>query len=480
MKTAFNWGSNFGLRVIGKAVVEAEKEKTEVKAAETPKKLRAWKCIVCGEIIISAQRPEICPVCGAPAEAFIEIPYSEIAFSSDSKESILILGNGVAAINAAEAIRLRNKACSIEIVGEEDQLAYNRPMLTKDFFADFKQDEFLLKTESWYRENNINVTLNTKAVELNTTTQVVTLDNNEARHYDRLVIATGSDCFLPPIKGIQHDNVVKIRHLKDVAKIKKLLTTSKRALIIGGGILGLEAAWQMKKAGLEVVVFEMLPALMLRQLDETTSSKLRALTEAKGIEVQTNVKIKEITGEGRLAEGILLEDGRDFHGDLIIISAGIAANTTLAKNAGIVVNRAIAVDAKMETNVKGIFAAGDCAEFEGHDWAIWPQAVDMGKIAGANAVGDNVTYTPIVPAVSIHALDTDLYAIGDCGKNPETNYFSIEMNDAAKPFYAKYFFADNLFVGGVLFYDTHKNIFLIEALSTKMTYPEFLKEEPNR
>jgi len=283
---------------------------------------------------------------------------------------------------------------------------------------------------------------------------------------------------VPFIKGVQRENVVKIRHLKDVAKIKELLKTSKRALVIGGGILGLEAAWQMKKAGLEVVILEMLPALMLRQLDETTSAKLRALVETKGIEVQTSVKINEITGEGNMADGILLDDGRKFDGDLIIISAGIAANADIAKKAGITVNRAIVVNSNMETSVKGVFAAGDCAEFEGRNWAIWPQAVDMGKIAGANAAGDTTTYTPILPAVSIHTLDTDLYAIGDCGKNPEKKYLSIEMNDAANPFYAKYFFVEERFVGGVLFFDTSKNIFLNDALSKNMTYADFMKEEP--
>jgi NADH oxidase (H2O-forming) len=476
LKTAFDWGYNIGLRVLGKPIVEEQSPKDE-KTVAASDKLRAWKCIVCGEIILSAQRPEICPVCGAPAEAFIEIPYIETSFSSASHESVLILGNGGAAVNAAEAIRVRNKVCPIEIIGEEDQLAYNRPMLTKNFFADYKQDEFLLKTASWYKENNIKVTLNAKAVELNTETKEVKLESGEVRHYDKLVIATGSDCFVPSIKGVQRDNVVKIRHLKDVAKIKELLKTSKRALIVGGGILGLEAAWQMKKAGLEVVVLEMLPALMLRQLDETTSAKLRALAEAKGIEVQTSVKILEISGEGDKADGILLDDGRKFEGDLIIISAGIAANADIAKKAGITVNRAIVVSANMETNVKGVYAAGDCAEFEGRNWAIWPQAVDMGKIAGANAAGDTITYTPILPAVSIHALDTDLYAIGDCGKNAEKKYLSVEMNDASKPFYAKYFFTDDRFVGGVLFYDTTKNIFLNDALAKNMPYADFLKEE---
>ncbi|MGB7594017.1 MAG: FAD-dependent oxidoreductase, partial [Erysipelotrichaceae bacterium] len=276
LKIAYDWGYNFGLRVLGKPVAEPEKPK-EVKTEPVEKKLRAWKCIVCGEIIISYDRPEICPVCGAPAEAFIEIPYNEITFSSESQESILILGNGGAAVNAAEAIRARNKVCTIEIIGDEDQLAYNRPMLTKNFFADYKQDEFLLKTAEWYKENNIKVTLNAKAVELNVDTKQVKLENGEVRSYDKLIIATGSDCFVPFIKGVQRENVVKIRHLKDVAKIKELLKTSKRALVIGGGILGLEAAWQMKKAGLEVVVLEMLPALMLRQLDDTTSAKLRTL-----------------------------------------------------------------------------------------------------------------------------------------------------------------------------------------------------------
>jgi flavorubredoxin/NADPH-dependent 2,4-dienoyl-CoA reductase/sulfur reductase-like enzyme len=466
-KQAYDWGFTFGQRVLGKDKVKVEKPV-----------IRAWKCIVCGEVILSPERPAICPVCGAPAEQFVEIPYTEITYSSESRESILVLGNGGAAVNAVEAIRLRNKVCDIEIVGEEDQLAYNRPMLTKEFFGDFKKDEFLLKPEKWYRENNITLTLGTKAVKLNAENKEVVFDNGEVRGYDRLIIATGADCFVPPITGAQRDNVVKIRHLQDVAKIKELIKTTKRALVIGGGILGLEAAWQMKRAGLEVVVFEMLPALMLRQLDETTSEKLRSWTEGKGIEIHTNVQIKEITGEGSLADGILLGDGRKFDGELIIISAGVRANVELAKNAGITINRAIVVDEHMETNIKGIYAAGDCAEFNGFNWAIWPQAVDMGKVAGANIVGDTVNYTPILPAVSVHAMDTDLFAIGDCGKDPNKTYRTLESNDLAKPSYAKYFFSDNKFVGGVIFHDVSKGIFLTEALMNNYSYADFLKEEP--
>lgn len=466
-KKAYDWGYAFGMKVLGKDKAENGESR----------KMRAWRCIVCGEIIISPDRPAICPVCGAPAEQFVEIPYTEVTYYTEKNDNILILGNGGAAVNAAEAIRQRNKVARLEIIGEEKGLAYNRPLLTKNLFADFTKDEFILKNSSWYQENNITLTLGVKAIKIDPQAKEVTLDNGEVRNYDRLILALGSDCFVPPIEGVKRDNVMKLRNLKDVDQAKQLIGNSKKALVIGGGILGLEAAWQLKLAGLEVVVFEMLPALMLRQLDEGTSQKLRMLAEAKGLEIHTGVSIASITGEGDHADGILLGDGRKFEGDMIIVSAGIRANTELAKAAGITVNRAIVVNQRMETNIEGIYAAGDCAEFEGVNWAIWPQAVDMGKVAGANATGDDAVYDPILPAVSVHALDTDLFAIGDCGKDPAKNYVTVETNDSAKPFYGKYFFSEGKFVGGVLMHSISKGIFITEALMNKYTYAKFLEEE---
>jgi len=463
---AFDFGYNFGIKVLGLDKIKIDKPL-----------MKAWKCIICGEIIISPTRPEICPVCGAPAEQFIEIPYNEVTFVSETRENVLIIGGGAAAVNAAEAIRLRNKVCNIELISEEDQYGYNRPMLTKNFMGNYTQDEFLIKNEKWYRDNNIMVTLGTAVAKFNPDNREVMLENGEFRQYDKLILATGASCFVPPIIGVQRDNVVSIRHLKDVEKIKHLLPKVSHALVIGGGILGLEAAWQMKLAGLAVTVLEVAPALMLRQMDEVSSARLRIWVEAKGITVYTGIQVAEITGKEQWADGINLGDGRHLEGDLIVVSAGIKSNTELAKQAGLDVKRAVVVNEFMETSAKNVFAAGDCAEFNGVNYAIWSQAVDMGKAAGANASGDKVTYQPILPAVSIHALDTDVFAIGDCGKNPELDYRSVEFADDKEPMFAKYFFTSGVFCGGVLLHNTDKAIFLTEALGNKLKFSEFMKEE---
>jgi len=437
-------------------------------------RLRAWKCILCGEIIISENRPSICPVCGAPADQFIEIPYNETTFHQDSDETFVIVGAGAAAVNAAEAIRIRNTTAQIVILSEEQRLVYNRPQLTKDFMADYDTKEFLLKDRSWYVENNIDLRLGIKAVKIDPNEKTVELSDGSTLHYSKLILSTGASCFIPPIKGSINENVVVIRNTKDVDKIKELLPMLKKVIVIGGGILGLEAAWQFKKLDLEVVVLELAPMLMTRQLDDVSSSRLRKIVEDQNIAVHTAVQITEISAENNWAKGVLLADGRFFEGDLVVVSAGVKANVDLAKEIGITINRAIVVNDKMETNLKDIYAAGDCVEFAGINYAIWPQALEEGKVAGANAAGDSATYSGVIPAVSMQSLNTELYALGDPGKDPNKKYTIIDIGDDIHHASARYFFTEAGLVGGVLLYDMKPSITLIEGINNHLSPEKFL------
>jgi NAD(P)H-nitrite reductase large subunit len=246
-----------------------------------------------------------------------------------------------------------------------------------------------------------------------------------------------------------------------------------KVVVIGGGILGLEAAWQLKLLGLPVTVLEVAPLLMMRQLDEASSLHLRKISEAKGLIIHTGVQISEIKTENNWANAVVLQDGRSFDADLIIVSAGVKASTELAKQLGVTLGRAIIVDETMRTSVPDVFAAGDCAEFKGINYAIWPQALDQGKVAGANAAGDELVYQTIVPAVSMHALDTPLYAIGDPGKDPNRTYTQFESEDGLIS--SRYFFSEDVLVGGVLFGNIDQSIALMEGIEQKQSKEAFLK-----
>lgn len=435
--------------------------------------MKAWKCIVCGEIVYSEERPEECPVCGAPADQFIEIESQANTFTKNTDETFVIVGAGAAGVNAAEALRIRNQTARIILLSEENQYAYHRPQLTKNIKADVKKPEFLLKDPVWYRDHEIDVRLGVKALSADATSKSLELDNGIRLRYDKLILCSGASGFIPPITGSNQENVIAIRNNKDTERILSLVPKVSKALVIGGGILGLEAAWQLKLLGLPVTVLEVAPLLMMRQLDEASSLHLRKISEAKGLIIHTGVQISEIKAENNWASSVILQDGRSFEADLIIVSAGVKASVELAKQLGVTLGRAIIVDETMRTSVPDVFAAGDCAEFKGINYAIWPQALDQGKVAGANAAGDELVYQTIVPAVSMHALDTPLYAIGDPGKDPNRTYTTIEKEEGLIA--SRYFFSDDVLVGGVLFGDIDQSINLMEGIEQRQTKGDFLK-----
>ena len=232
-----------------------------------------------------------------------------------------------------------------------------------------------------------------------------------------------------------------------------MLPKVKNAVVIGGGVLGLEAAWELSKAKCKVTVLELADKLMGRQLDYEGGKFLEEIIKGTGIDIKLNVKIDEIEGENSVT-GVRINGNEVIEADLVIISCGIAANSKIAKEAGINANRAIIVNEKMETNVSDIYACGDCAEYNGINYAIWPQALEMGKVAGANATGDSLTYETVDAALSFNGMKTSLYVIGDNGKNPNVQYKTVEFKDPVKKTYTKYYFANNRLCGVILIGDT--------------------------
>lgn len=458
---AYNFGYNFGCLVLNK-----KNEKTEAK------KSGKVKCMVCGAILDDTE--EICPVCGVGKDNFVAIEDLARTYHHDSKEHFVIIGGGAAAFNAAREIRFRNDTCKITMISEESVLPYNRPMLTKALLANFTENQMAIEKADWYKNNKVNLLLNTKVISLDSNKKEIKLDTDEVLTYDSCIIATGASCFIPPMPGSDLPEVVAIRSVKDIEKITTLLPTINNVVVIGGGVLGLEAAWEMAKTKKNVTVLELLPHLMPRQLDEGASNLIRTAAESNNIKLQTNVKIKGIVGTLKV-EGVELDNGEIIPADLVIVSAGVRANTKLAEEAGCKINRAIVVNEKMETSVSNIYAAGDCAEFENINYALWSEAVAMGVVAGANAAGDDVTYTQVVGALSFFGLNTNLYAVGDTGKNPELKYKTSEIKDDQKGSYEKLFFANNMLTGFILVGDMKKMKILTDALNEKKTFEQINK-----
>ena len=458
MLNAYDYGYNFGC-------ILQDKENPKKKSAKTT----LVKCLVCGEIFDSSL--EVCPVCGVGKENFMPVEAEDTGYRRDTQNLYAIIGGGAAGLNAAKAIRERDKTGSIYMLSNEAYPAYNRPMLTKSLVAGLDAEQIAVQEASWYEENNVCLLLGKNVVSIDTEKKEIHTDDGAKFKYTKLIYALGSECFIPPIQGADQPEVIAIRRLSDTQKVTELLPQTKEAVVIGGGVLGLEAAWELKKARCKVTVLELAPRLMGRQLDEGAGEMIKAVSEAQGITIHTGVQIEAIEGDGHVT-GVRLGDGRVFPAQLVIVSCGVRANVAVAKAAGIETDRAVVVNSRMETSAADVYACGDCAQYQGTNYAIWPQAVEEGKTAGANAAGETLEYTGVPAALTFHGMNTALFAIGDNGSNPDLVYRTVEFKDMARKQYEKYYFRNNRLCGAILIGDVSRMGEMTEAVEKRASFGE--------
>lgn len=359
---------------------------------------------------------------GAPAQpkgekAAAKAETEEVTLSGSAAD-IVILGSGAAAVSAVQEIRRRSKTAKVTIISREKRLPYSRPMLSKGLAGSFAMDRYPIVEESWFQENHVTYIGGAEIAALDASGHTVTLADGRSIPYDKCIYALGMDCFVPPIPGRELPGAFTLRYDRDLHRIRQTMLVARYAVVIGGGITGMEFAWELKKSGLQVTVLDLTKHLMERFLDEHSSKLLRRAVEKAGIQVETNVRIKAIAGESRV-EGVLLEDGRTYPADLVILSTGYRANTALAAGAGLAVGQAVMVNEKMETSDPDIYACGDCVD---RSTATWVQSIAQGKIAGANALGAGLRYEAAAEPVMVHTSDTSLLMVGDMGKQPGENY----------------------------------------------------------
>ncbi|GFI09875.1 flavo-diiron protein FprA1 [Lachnospiraceae bacterium] len=455
---AYEYGYNFGCMLL-------DKENPKKAAGKTS----LVKCLVCGEIFDSSL--EICPVCGVGKENFVPVESETTAYRKDTSNLYAILGNGAAGFNAAKAIRERDKTGGVYIISNEEYPSYNRPMLTKSLVAGLDADQIAIQDAFWYEENNVVQILGRQVTSIDTEEKEILTEDGAKFKYTKLIYALGSECFIPPITGADKPEVVAIRKLSDTQKVTELLEKTKEAVVIGGGVLGLEAAWELKKAHCKVTVLELAPRLMGRQLDVGAGEMLKSIGEGQGIAIHTGVQISAIEGEEHVT-GVRLGDGTVIPAQLVIVSCGVRSNIQIAKEAGAAVDRAVIVDSHMASSVPDIYACGDCAQYEGINYAIWPQAVEQGKTAGANAAGEELSYTTVPAALTFHGMNTALFSIGDNGGNPDLVYRTVEFKDMSRKQYEKYYFRNNRLCGVILIGDVSRMGEMTEAVERKASFGE--------
>ncbi|GHU69946.1 oxidoreductase [Clostridia bacterium] len=434
---AFEYGYNFGCTLLNK-----ENDRAQKKSAT-----KQLKCLVCGALM--PEGTTVCPVCGVGVEQFIIVEAELVTFHRDTGRRFIIAGAGIAGVSAAAAIRERDSTANIVLLDEEESLPYNRPMLTKNMFSALTADQLAIYDESWYEELRITRIGGQRIVGLDTAAKTIKLESGAALMYDACVLALGASSFIPPILGADKANVFAIRTLGDVKRLEAAAKTAQRAVIIGGGVLGLETAWELRKVKLDVTVVEALPRLLDRKAAPAASEMLSQAVRDAGIELLIGAKVESIAG-GERVSGVQLADGRLIPADIVIFSTGIKPNIQAAEGSGITLNRGIVVDERMATSAADVFACGDCAILGGMRYGLWAEAAAMGAVAGASAVGDTAAYTPALYPVALNALGTSLYAVGDTGSDPSKSYKTVELRDMAKRTLAVYHFLGQRLVGVTL------------------------------
>jgi NAD(P)H-nitrite reductase large subunit len=440
---------------------------------ETTSLERLWKCVVCGEEFHGYNPPKICPACGAVSNQFSEVSEVEVTFNSHKKEKFLIIGNGAAGYYAAGAIRKRNTQCEIEIISEESHLTYYRPSISDAISEDLKEASFYLSPKEWYVDNNITLSLGFHVEWLNPEKKQVILNDGRAIDYDKLILANGSKNFMIPVEGIEKSGVFTLRNLTDLEAIKNKMKTSKNVLIVGGGLLGLEAAYEMSKSGLHISVVDYNASLLSKQLDSESSRLLKAAVENQSISVILGDSVNRINGKTAV-DSVTLKSGKIIEVDLVLFSTGIAPNINIADKTNLMTNKGILVNENMETNIPDIYACGDIAEFKGRVYGNWPVAVAMGKNAGTNAVGHKAGLALPLSVVSFNSMGLTLLTVGEIPKEP---FKTITFKDKENKIYKKLFFSGDILACGILIGDTKSSAKLISAIKAAKSLKEVLQEE---
>lgn len=360
-------------------------------------------------------------------------------------ESYVIIGGGNAGVSAAQAIREIDKASSLCIITDEHDLPYRRPMLTKNFSGIDSSNPYAMHDEAWYEALAIEL-CHDSALGIDLAGKTVSLASGSSRSFSKLIIASGSRCFIPPFAGSDSANVVSIRKTDDVRRLSGILKDSASAAVIGGGVLGIEAAWEMRKMGKAVSVIEAAPALMPRNLDRDAAAIILSKAKEQGVNIILAAKTASIG-----TDGVTLEGGSLVPGDAVVLSCGVRSNISLAQEAGIACDRAIIVDDHMRTSVPDVYACGDCAQYSGFCAGIWPVAGAEGKVAGTNAAGGDCLYAPKAYAMMMNALGTGLYSAGKIASEGAQSK-TIETPSV----WIRLYYTDSKLTGFIMIGDTKK------------------------
>ncbi|WP_238654939.1 nitrite reductase large subunit NirB [Paenibacillus piscarius] len=370
------------------------------------------------------------------------------------RKKLVLVGNGMAGVRAIEhLLKLAPEAYEITIFGTEPHPNYNRIMLSSVLAGGASLDEIVINDLEWYQSFNIRLYTGHTVTSINTAARTVTTDQGITAAYDELILATGSNPFMLPIPGAEKENVIAFRDIKDTQIMQDVSQKYSKALVIGGGLLGLEAARGLLHLGMSVSVVHIHDYIMERQLDEAAAIMLRKELEAQGMKFLLKKQSEAILGKKR-AKGLLFADGEMAEADLIVMAVGIKPNVELARRSGIEVNRGIVVNDYMETSLPGIYAVGECAEHRGIAYGLVAPLYEQGAVLAKRLAGvPTEGYAGSVTSTKLKVSGVDVFSAGQYTEQPGTK--ALRFQDETEGIYKKLVIREDKLIGAVLFGDTN-------------------------
>lgn len=381
------------------------------------------------------------------------------------KEKLVVIGNGMAGMRCVEELLKRDALrYQITVFGAEPHTNYDRIMLSSVLAGEKKIDQIVINSLRWYGENEIRLFAGDGVAAIDRAAKTVTSESGRVEAYDKLLIATGSRPIVPPIPGLQLPGICAFRDIADIEQMIEAAGEHKRAIVIGGGLLGLEAANGLLKRGMSVAVVHLMETLMERQLDAVAGGLLQRELDGRGLNFFMNGQTEEIFGDDRV-RGVRLADGREVPGDLVVMAIGIRPNVDLAKACDLEINRGIIVDDTMRTSDPDIFAVGECVEHRGKTYGLVAPLYEMAKVCADHLAKDDASqsgYAGSVLSTKLKVTGVDLFSAGNF--IPGEDCSDLTFHDSARQVYKKLVLRDGRLEGVVLYGDVADSGWYFELL----------------
>jgi nitrite reductase (NADH) large subunit len=367
-------------------------------------------------------------------------------------QKLVIIGNGMAPGRMLEHLfELAPEQYDVTIFNAEPRVNYNRLMLSPVLSGEKTYEDIITHDNAWYDQNSVRLHKGKKVTKIDRAVKTVTAEDGTEASYDKLVIATGSSPFIIPIPGKDLPGVVTYRDLDDVEKMLAAAEQGGSAVVIGGGLLGLEAAAGLHTRGMDVTILHLMPTLMERQLDPAAAHLLQQAIEKRGMKVRLKANTHTIVGEDKV-EGVKLDDGTILPANLVVMAVGIRPASALAKEAGIEVNRGILVNDQLRTNDPDIFALGECVEHRTGIYGLVAPLYEMARTIAEVMAGRDAAYTGSFMSTKLKVTGIDLYSGGDFTEAKDRE--EIVLRDSARGVYKRLVIKDNKIIGIVMYGDT--------------------------